>query len=72
MSRRGVNASLEEQMAKLHDNMSARDKRRTQQQDMRQVCPPGVDARLHQQLCSTCRTREVMQVSLAEYAVLSP
>ena len=39
MSQRGVNASLEEQMAKLHDNMSARDKRRNQQHDMRQVCP---------------------------------
>jgi hypothetical protein len=44
MSQRGVNASLEEQMARLHDNMSARDKRRNQQHDMRQVRSQGQHA----------------------------
>lgn len=36
MSRSGNAASLQEQMAKLHQNMSFRDKRRAQQQEMRQ------------------------------------
>lgn len=38
MAYRGKDASLEDQMARLHNNMSARDKRRAQQQEMRQVC----------------------------------
>lgn len=36
MTHRGNAASLQDQMAKLHQNMSFRDKRRAQQQEMRQ------------------------------------
>ena len=37
MAHRGKAASLQDQMARLHDSMSSRDKRRAQQQEMRQA-----------------------------------